>query len=238
MVDTVTSALGAGQNSQSSSAAGLASNFEMFLTLLTEQLKNQDPLSPLDSNEFVNQLVQFSSVEQQINQTDALNALVNLQVASVGGATVSYLGKEIRVASPENQLTQAGASWAYSIEGEEAPRSVNLTVTDAEGKVVYSAEGSVEPGEHGFYWDGLDNQGEPLPLGTYALEVAAVSENAEALPVSIASFGLVTGIDLSGSEPVLLLGSAQAPFSLVQAVREPVQAQTFDETETEQDGGA
>ena len=238
MVDALTSALGAAPGADATARTGLAQNFEMFLLLLTEQLKNQDPLSPLDSNEFVNQLVQFSGVEQQINQTESLDTLVALQVAGVGGATVGYLGKEIRVGSAENQLTPAGVSWAYSNQGAEAPQSVNLTVTDAEGKVVYSAEGSVEPGEHGFYWDGRDNSGEPLPLGAYTLEAAAVSEDAKALPVSVASFGLVTGIDLSGSEPILLMGSARAPFSLVEAVRDPTPEQTFDETDTETDAGA
>lgn len=219
MVDSVASALAsAGQNKSESSRTALAGNFEMFLTLLTEQLKNQDPLSPLDSNEFVTQLVQFSSVEQQINQNSTLEKLVGLQVASVGGATVSYLGKEIRVDSNETHLGADGAAWTYGVDGEAA--SVALSVVDGTGKVVYTAEGSTEEGERAFLWDGKDNAGEQLPYGAYTLQVAAMTETKKSLPTYVATFGIVTGVDLTGSEPVLMMGSAKAPFSRIQAVRD------------------
>ena len=237
MVDPVTSAAAAGaQSAGTGSKAALADNFEMFLTLLTEQMKNQDPLSPLDSTEFVNQLVSFSSVEQLINQNDSLDKLIGLQVADVGGSTVSYLGKEIRVHTAENQLTAAGAAWAYQLEDGAEPSTVTLTVTNAEGKVVYEQEGSLEQGEHGFYWNGHDNAGEPLPLGAYTLNVAAFDENNKTIASSISAFGLVTGVDLSGEEPVLLVGNARAPFSLVEAVRDPVPAQQAPDPETEDTG--
>jgi flagellar basal-body rod modification protein FlgD len=241
MVDPVTSAAAAGaQGSGTNSKAALADNFEMFLTLLTEQMKNQDPLSPLDSTEFVNQLVNFSSVEQLINQNDSLDKLIGLQVANVGGATVGYLGKEIRVHDAENQLTPNGAAWAYQLADDAEPTAVTLTVTDAEGKVVYEQDGSLDPGEHGFYWDGLDNSGEPLPQGAYTLEVAAHDENNKTIASSISAFGTVTGVDLSGEEPVLLIGNARAPFSLIEAVRDPVPAQQAPDPNPEdnQDTGA
>ncbi len=220
MVDSVASALAASNQSKSgNSKAALAENFEMFLVLLTEQLKNQDPLSPLDSNEFVSQLVQFSSVEQQINQNTTLEKLVGLQVASVGGATVGYIGKEIRVDSNESHLGPDGAAWTYGVDGDAA--SVAVSVVDGTGKVVYTAAGSAEPGEHGFIWDGKDNAGKPLPQGAYTLQVSAMTEAKTSLPTYVATFGIVTGVDLSGPEPVLLMGQARAPFSRVQAVREP-----------------
>jgi flagellar basal-body rod modification protein FlgD len=220
MVDSVASALAtAGPNAGNSSRASLAENFEMFLVLLTEQLKNQDPLSPLDSNQFVTQLVQFSGVEQQIKQSDALETLIGLQVASVGGAAVSYLGKELRVDSADAPLTAAGADWAFEVQGEA--ESVSIAILDATGKAVFSSEGPTLPGEHGFHWDGLDNAGEPLPPGAYTMSVSARSAEGDALTVSVASFGIVTGVDLSGAEPVLLMGKAQAPFSRIIAVREP-----------------
>lgn len=233
MVDSVASALAAANTSQSgNSRAALAENFEMFLVLLTEQLKNQDPLSPLDSNEFVTQLVQFSSVEQQINQNSTLEKLVGLQVASVGGATVGYLGKEIRVDSDEAHLGPDGAAWTYGVDGEAA--SVALSVVNAEGKVVYTAEGSTEAGEHGFVWDGKDNAGEALPQGAYRLEVAAMTETRQSLDAYVATFGIVTGVDLTGSEPVLMMGQAKAPFSRIQAVRDAPVAEA--PTDTNGDG--
>jgi flagellar basal-body rod modification protein FlgD len=220
MVDSVASALAtAGPSTGDTSRASLAENFEMFLVLLTEQLKNQDPLSPLDSNQFVTQLVQFSGVEQQIKQSDALQTLIGLQVASVGGAAVGYLGKEIRVDSMEAPLTAAGADWAFSVEGDA--ESVSIAVLDETGKLVFQAEGPTEPGEHGFHWAGQDSAGNTLPPGVYTLSVAAASAEGDGLPVKVASFGIVTGVDLSGTEPVLLMGKALAPFSRIIAVREP-----------------
>jgi flagellar basal-body rod modification protein FlgD len=233
VVDSVASALAAANTSKSgTSRTALAQNFEMFLVLLTEQLKNQDPLSPLDSNEFVTQLVQFSSVEQQINQNSTLEKLVGLQVASVGGATVGYLGKEIRVDSDEAHLGPDGAAWTYGVDGEAG--SVALSVVDATGKVVYTAEGSTAEGEHGFVWDGKDNSGQALPQGAYTLQVAAMTETKQTLPTYVATFGIVTGVDLTGAEPVLMMGQAKAPFSRIQAVRDaPVTPPPTDPT----DGG-
>lgn len=223
MVDSVASALAnASQSGSGKSRTALADNFEMFLTLLTEQMKNQDPLSPLDSNEFVSQLVQFSSVEQQINQNSTLEKLVGLQVASVGGATVSYLGKEIRVDSDEAHLGPDGAMWTYGVDGDAA--EVTISVLDATDKVVFTTEGSTEPGEHGFLWDGKDNSGQALPQGAYRIEVDAKTETSKSLSTWVATFGLVTGVDLSGAEPVLMMGQARAPFSKIQAVREPMVA--------------
>jgi flagellar basal-body rod modification protein FlgD len=234
MVDSVTAALAnASKGSADASRSSLANNFEMFLVLLTEQLKNQDPLNPLESNEFVSQLVQFSSVEQQINQNSSLEKLIGLQVAGVGGATVGYLGKEIRVDTNETHLDADGADWTYAVDGEA--KSVKLTVSDAAGKLVYSTEGSIEPGEHGFRWDGKDNAGVALPAGAYTLGVAALDADSKSLPTSVATFGVVTGVDLSGAEPVLLMGEARAPFSLIQAVRDPLEAQPAPEDATEND---
>jgi len=141
MIDAASATSGATTNSTSSRDT-LAENFEMFLLLLTEQMKNQDPLSPLDSNEFVTQLVQFSGVEQSIRQNDHLETLVGLQVANVGGAAVGYLGKEVRVNSPIAPLGQNGASWAYEVAGDA--ESVSIAVLDSTGKVVFEATGEIE----------------------------------------------------------------------------------------------
>jgi len=235
MIDAASATSGATTNSTSSRDT-LAENFEMFLLLLTEQMKNQDPLSPLDSNEFVTQLVQFSGVEQSIRQNDHLETLVGLQVANVGGAAVGYLGKEVRVNSPIAPLGQNGASWAYEVAGDA--ESVSIAVLDSTGKVVFEATGEIETGEHGFLWDGYDNAGEPLPDGAYTLDISASTATGDSLPVYISSFGIVTGVDLSGTEPVLMLGQALAPFSLIEAVRDvlppppPADPDTDDETDT------
>src|SRR5712675_2430466 len=73
----------------------LSTNFNTFLTLLTTQLKNQDPLAPMDSNQFTQQLVQFSQVEQQINANKNLESLISLTKARGAIDAVSYLGKKL-----------------------------------------------------------------------------------------------------------------------------------------------
>jgi len=232
MIDAASAATGT-TTGETGARAGLADNFEMFLLLLTEQMKAQDPLSPLDSNEFVTQLVQFSGVEQAIKQNDALETLVGLQVANVGGASVSYLGKQVRVNSPTAPLDQNGASWAYEVAGD--PASVSIAITDAKGKVVFETTGETTAGEHGFLWDGNDSDGEPLPNGAYTLDISASTADATSLQTYISSFGIVTGVDLSGTEPVLMLGDARAPFSLIEAVRDVAPPPANQNTDDEQD---
>ncbi|MGD2132887.1 MAG: flagellar hook capping FlgD N-terminal domain-containing protein [Maricaulaceae bacterium] len=218
MIDALTSAAASAQET-ANSRTSLAQNFEMFMTLLTEQLKNQDPLSPLDSNEFVSQLVEFSSVEQLINQNDSLETLVGLQVAGIGGATVGYLGKEVSYASATTGLGPDGARWTYSFD--EAAETVSIAVLDETGKVVFGTSGEGAQGAHDFVWDGLDNQGNPAPPGAYTLEIGATTEGGEPVSADIVSKGVVTGVDLSGAEPVLLINGARAPFSTIFSVQEP-----------------
>ena len=93
MPTTVVSAPGTGSSSSSSSgttgattSTGLADNFQTFLTLLTTQLQNQNPLDPLDTNQFTQQLVQFAGVEQQLKMNDTLATLLTLNQASTATA--------------------------------------------------------------------------------------------------------------------------------------------------------
>src|SRR4051812_42568476 len=94
--------------------ARLADNFDTFLSLLTAQLKNQDPLSPLDSNQFTAQLTQMTGVEQQLQTNDLLKQLVSNTGSGVSTA-VSLIGKQVRAASGENALKDGKATWTYSL---------------------------------------------------------------------------------------------------------------------------
>src|ERR1700744_3656694 len=88
-------AAGASSSTQSAAQSQLSGNFDTFLTLLTTQLQNQDPLSPMDSTQFTQQLVEYSQVEQQINTNTNLTSLISLQQAGAGAASVGYLGKNV-----------------------------------------------------------------------------------------------------------------------------------------------
>ncbi len=98
-----------------SSLASLSENFDAFLTLLTSQLQNQDPLDPMDSSEFTNQLVQFSAVEQQIQANQNLETLIQLQNAQSAANAVGYIGKDVEVPSSQIMLQDGEAKFAYTL---------------------------------------------------------------------------------------------------------------------------
>src|SRR6201986_811416 len=131
---TTPSTTGTGTTSNSDDAAAqLSGNFDTFLTLLTTQLQNQDPLSPMDSTQFTQQLVEFSQVEQQINTNDNLQTLINQGTSAAGTNAVSYLGKAVTVTNGNAPLTGGTAAWTYNLGTASA--QTTLTVTDANGNV-------------------------------------------------------------------------------------------------------
>jgi flagellar basal-body rod modification protein FlgD len=189
----------------------LAGNFDTFLTLLTAQLRNQDPLSPMDSNQFTQQLVQFSQVEQQIGANKNLETLIGLTRARSGLDAMNYLGKTVTMTDGSNALRNGTAKWDYALDGQAAV--TNLTVTDAKGKIVYSGRGDPGNGAHTFTWNGKDNAGNQLPDGTYTLTVKAALANGTTVDTATRSQGVVDQIDLSGSEPLLMIGPLVVPLS-------------------------
>jgi flagellar basal-body rod modification protein FlgD len=189
----------------------LSSNFDTFLTLLTTQLKNQDPLSPMDSNQFTQQLVQFSQVEQQINSNQNLESLISLTKANSVTNSVSYLGKTLTLTDGTAALMNGQANWAYSLNGDAA--TTRLTVSDAKGKIVFAGTGETTAGIHSFSWNGQDNAGNALPPGAYTLTVTSQGSDGGSVATSVASQGKVSEVDLTGSEPLLMIGPMGVPLS-------------------------
>src|SRR5215813_9610084 len=134
------------------SQSQLATNFDTFLTLLTAQLKNQDPLEPMDSNEFTQQLVQFSQVEQQINSNKNLESLIALTKARSSTDAVSYLGRDVTVTDGSGGLADGSAHWTYNLANDAA--SSSILITDSKGKMVYAAKAETTAGAHDFVWNG------------------------------------------------------------------------------------
>ncbi len=194
----------------------LSGNFSTFLTLLTTQLKNQDPTSPMDSSTFTQQLVEYSQVEQQINTNTNLQTLITQGTSNASAVTTSYLGKKVSVTNGEASLSGGAASWTYNLGTQAA--GTTLTVTDANGKTVYSGAGATAAGNNTFAWDGKDNNGNQLDDGAYKLAVTANDANGTGITTSVASAGTVSQIDMTGSAPQLVIGNLEVGLGDVAAV--------------------
>ena len=201
----------ASTSAATNAATQLSSNFDTFLTLLTTQLKNQDPLSPMDSNQFTQQLVQFSQVEQQINSNQNLETLISLTKGRSATDAVSYLGKTLTVTDGSAALMNGSAHWAYSLDSDAA--TANLIVSDSQGRTVYASPAEKGAGLHSFDWNGEDSLGNTLSPGAYTLTVIAKNADGNTIPTRVASQGVVSEVDLTGSEPILMIGPLGVPLS-------------------------
>lgn len=195
----------------------LAGNFSTFLTLLTSQLQNQDPLSPMDSTQFTQQLVQFSQVEQQIKTNQNLEGLAAQYQAASAGAALSYLGKGALIQSDTVRFSGSTATnWGYSLPS--TANSVRLDVRDASNRTVFSADGLKAAGDHVYTWDGKDSNGNTMPAGNYHLVVTAQDANGNAITPTLTTQEIIRGVDFSGTTPQIITDSGSHALSTVRAV--------------------
>jgi len=199
-------------------ASQLSGNFDTFLTLLTTQLQNQDPTNPMDSNQFTQELVEFSGVEQQINTNNNLQTLISLQQGSAGTAATGYLGKTITVTNGQAALQNGEADWSYALGSSAAANT--LTVSNSAGQVVYTTAGQTTEGQHDFSWNGEDNNGNQLPDGTYTLAVNATDSTGAAVTSATASEGVVSEVNMTTGTPELMIGQMAVPLADVSAIND------------------
>jgi flagellar basal-body rod modification protein FlgD len=201
----------------------LAGNFDTFLKLLTAQLQNQDPLEPMDSSQFTQQLVQYSSVEQNIYTNKNLETLIALQQAGGLGNAVGYIGREVATIDSRARLSGGQASWAYTLPREAA--SVSLVVKDSSGQTIYSGTGPTTAGENTVAWDGRTNSGAQVPDGVYRLEIKALDSTGAALTAPITLRGRVTGVETIDGTVALNVSGVMVALDAVTAVREAAAAE-------------
>ena len=185
----------------------LSSNFSTFLTLLTTQLKNQDPTSPMDSNTFTQQLVMYSQVEQQINTNDNLKTLIGQGTTNAAAMAATYLGKKVSITNGNGSLTSGSAAWTYSLDAASA--TTQLAITDSKGNTVFTTAGETTSGNHNFTWNGKDINGNQLADGTYKLTVTAADSASNKVTSSVASAGTVSQIDMTSGTPQLVVGNME-----------------------------
>lgn len=208
--------VGAAASTSTVSRKTIAEDFDTFLTLLTTQLKNQNPLDPLDTDQFTQQLVQFTGVEQQLKTNDYLAAMM-LSAQSAGNSqAVSYVGKIVTASGSKSELVDGRAAWTFAVA---KPANVTISVRDEAGNVVFRKQGSVAQGESVFVWDGVGDDGRKKPDGSYSITVEGRDEEGSLVEVLTEMTGQVTGVDFTGSEPVLIVGNARVNLSGVLSVR-------------------
>lgn len=207
-------------SSSADDIAGLTDNFDDFLTLLTTQLQHQDPLEPLDSNEFVAQLTQFTEVEQTIKSNTNLETLLALQSANQGVSSLGFIGRSVEAVGTQLPLVGGKANFTYTLPASAS--STTVAVLDETGSVVFSAQGETGTGKHQFAWDGTSSSGAQLPDGLYSIAVAASNGDGQQIETSTTVFGLVDGVEASEAGLVLSMGAVRLPASQVISVREAV----------------
>jgi flagellar basal-body rod modification protein FlgD len=186
------------------SLAKLSQNYTQFLKLLTTQLQNQDPLKPMDTKDFTQQLVQFAGVEQSIATNKNLEALLQLQTANQAAQANSYIGRTVEAIGDKQALVDGKATWGYAFEG--TPKTVQLFISDKDGKVVYQTTGQTTAGGNSFAWDGKDMNGLTAPAGEYTMRVSALDAAGNNVKTSTSINVKIDGVEMSTSGARLLAG--------------------------------
>ena len=196
----------------------IASNFTTFLTLLTTQLKNQDPLSPMDTNQFTQQLVQFAQVEQQMKQNDQLSTLVSLDKTAQSTTALAYVGSTVVVDGSTAALANSSASWTLNVS---KPSTATVTITDSTGQTAYSGTFGVNPGNQGFTWDGRGNDGKLWPDGNYTLTATGIDANKQSVAVSTEVQATVDSVDLTQTPPLLSINGQNYTMDKIKRIVRP-----------------
>ena len=219
MVDGVSGTTAPGTSALSGSRTTIAQNFDTFLQILTTQLKNQNPLDPLDTNQFTQQLVQFTGVEQQLKTNEFLESLLSSTQNAGRMDAVGYIGKQVTVSGQTTELSGSGALWGYNAEANVA--NATITIKNAMGDVVYSTTGSLAAGAGTFAWDGIGSDGQPQPDGMYTISMTGTNVSGNNVKISTSAVGVVTAVDFSGRQPMVTVGNAKVPLSDISEVRLP-----------------
>ena len=206
MPSTVVSAAGTGSSTtnktSSSATSGIADNFQTFLTLLTTQLQNQNPLDPLDTNQFTAQLVQFAGVEQQLKSNEQLKSLIEIEKSAQATQALVYVGNTVAVDGSKAQFDKS-ATWNFQTEKDT---SATVTITNASGQTAYTGSYTLKQGNASFVWDGKGNDGTQWPAGAYKMTATGKDSSGKDVAIATEIQGVVDSVDLTASPALLSIG--------------------------------
>ena len=217
-----TSSASASSSTTGVDANTLAGNFQTFLQLLTTQLKNQNPLDPLDTNQFTQQLVQFAQVEQQLKSNDQLATLVSLEKSAASTYALAFVGATVAVDGSTTQLANRSATWNFTTT---KPASATVNITNSTGQNVYTGTFTVQAGTTNFVWDGKGTNGTQWPDGAYTMSVTGKDTSGSTVAISTEVQGVVDSVDLTQDPPVLSVGQQTFTVDKVKRVVRPSTAQ-------------
>jgi flagellar basal-body rod modification protein FlgD len=208
---------GSSSTSQSSNNAlsSLSSNFGDFLHLLMTQLQNQDPSSPLDTNQFTSELVQFSSVEQQINTNTSLTQLIQLTQAGEVMQGSSMAGKRVTVDSDHVPLQNGQGTIQFT---SPAAEPVDIAIYNDSGVKLSDSMLMATKGTNTWTWNGTTSSGSKVPDGSYKVAVTGGNADGTTGALTFSVIGTATGVQSQSNGMQLQVGSLSVDFSKVQAV--------------------
>lgn len=188
-------------------------DFDLFLKLLTTQMQNQDPLDPMDTAEYTQQLVQYSQVEQSIQQTGLLRNVLDRLSADDLTSAGQLIGRTAEFDSPVAGLSAtAPAEWRWTLAGK--PATIEAEILDSAGKVVARPAIAAEA-SGSFAWNGALAAGGRAPEGAYVLKLTARTADGTALPATLTSVGKVQEVVRREGETWAGLSGVALPMSKV-----------------------
>jgi flagellar basal-body rod modification protein FlgD len=200
-----------------SAFASLDGNFNDFLNMLMTQLQNQDPTSPMDTDTFTSELVQFSSVEQQIQTNTSLTSLIQLTQGSEVIQGSQLVGQQVTVKSTQIPLQNSEGTVNITAPAAE---SASISITNSSGDVVYNTNVNLAAGNNTFTWNGESNSGSTEPDGLYTMVATGTTTTGTTSSLPFTITGTVTGVESSSSNNTveLEIGSLTVPFSSLTSV--------------------
>jgi flagellar basal-body rod modification protein FlgD len=194
----------------------IAGNFQSFLQLLTTQLQNQNPLSPLDTNQFTQQLVEFAGVQQQLNTNDSLATLVSLQQTAQSTQALGFVGKTALVNGSTATMTKSTATWQL---GAASNSTLTVTIASSNGQTAFTGTYPMSAGNNQpFTWNGLGNDGTQWPDGNYTITATAKDSAGNNVAVKTQVEGVVSSVDLTQSPPLLSIGGQTFTVNQIQSI--------------------
>jgi flagellar basal-body rod modification protein FlgD len=210
-----------GTGSSASSAIGtnalqsLGSNFTDFLKLLTTQLQNQDPTSPMDTNQFTQELVEFTGVQQSVATNSNLSTLISLTQGSQVLQSSSVVGGTATVSSTDIALQSGKGTVTFTAPAAEP---VQIAIVNSAGTPILDGTVNAQAGSNSWVWNGADNYGNTMPDGAYGIALETGTSGSNASPLAFSVVGTATGLQNTSSGMVLDLGALQVPLSSVKSM--------------------